>query len=307
MSLYLKHRPKDFDEMIGNEETIKSLESLLQKENRPHTYLFTGASGCGKTTAARICAKRLGAGELSLMELNSSNNRGVETARDIIAQMKHKPISGESWNFIIDECHMMTSIAQNALLKPLEDTNSFTYFFLCTTDPQKLIKPLKNRCTVFNFPPLESKYIAKLLRRINKEEKAGVENNIINKITENSNGSPRKAIVLFEKIIEMDPQEAADLISGGMTEEGEKQVIDLCRALLKGGWTQVSGILRNLNVKDPEKIRRAVMGYMNAVLLKNPDDRAAVMLEYFSEPFYDSGMPGVTLACYQGMFSGMFS
>ena len=144
MSLYLKYRPKDFDEMVGNDETIESLKKLIQKEDRPHTYLFTGQSGCGKTSAARICANKLGAKGHSIIEINSSNNRGIDTARDIIDQMQYKPLEGNIWVFIIDEIHQTTSVAQNALLKPLEDTTDSAYFFLCTTDPQKLIKPLKN-------------------------------------------------------------------------------------------------------------------------------------------------------------------
>ena len=303
MSLYLKYRPKDFDEMVGNDETIESLKKLIQKEDRPHTYLFTGPSGTGKTSAARICANKLGAKGHSIIEINSSNNRGIDTARDIIDQMQYKPLEGNIWVFIIDEIHQTTSVAQNALLKPLEDTTDSAYFFLCTTDPQKLIKPLKNRCSTFNFSSLKPKYIAKLLRKINREENTDIDKEVIEEIADNCEGSPRKAIVLFEKIIGMEKEKAINLISNGIMESDEKEIIDLCRALLKEGWSNISKLLKGLKGKDPEKIRYAVLGYMNSVLLNKPNDRAALVLEYFSEPFYNVGMPGVTLACYQAIFS----
>ena len=303
MSLYLKYRPKDFDEMVGNDETIESLKKLIQKEDRPHTYLFTGQSGCGKTSAARICANKLGAKGHSIIEINSSNNRGIDTAREIIDQMQYKPLEGNIWVFIIDEIHQTTSVAQNALLKPLEDTTDSAYFFLCTTDPQKLIKPLKNRCSTFNFSSLKPKYIAKLLRKINREENTDIDKEVIEEIADNCEGSPRKAIVLFEKIIGMEKEKAINLISNGIMESDEKEIIDLCRALLKEGWSNISKLLKGLKGKDPEKIRYAVLGYMNSVLLNKPNDRAALVLEYFSEPFYNVGMPGVTLACYQSIYS----
>lgn len=305
MNLYLKYRPKTFDEMIGNRETIESLEKLMLKEDRPHSYLFTGESGTGKTTAARICANMLGVKTTSIVEINSSNNRGIDTARSIIEQMNIYPIDGNNWVFILDEIHQTTSAMQNALLKPLEDYSNIAYFFLCTTDPQKLIKPLKNRCTEFNFSLLDEKYMRKLLKRINREENANVENDIINEIVKYSEGSPRKALVLFEKIIGMEKENAIKIISEGMNEE-EGKVIELCRSLLNGDWNDIKQILKNIEVKDAEKIRYAVLGYMNSVLLNNANHKAGLALEFFSEPFYNSGMPGVTLACYQTIFSGKF-
>jgi len=303
MNLYLKHRPKSFQEMIGNKEIIESLEKMINKKDKPHSYLFTGPSGCGKTTAARICSDLIGAKDLSVMEINSSNNRGIDTARNIIEQMRMNPIDGNIWSFIMDEVHLMTTVAQNAMLKPLEDYSDIAYFFLCTTDPQKLIKPLKNRCTEFNFSSLSYKYICKLLRIMNRKEKIEIDKEIIEEIAEYSGGSPRRALVLFEKIIGMEKKKAIKLISQGI-DENESQVIDLCRALLKDSWGDISDILKNMEITDPEKIRRVVLGYMNSVLLNGLNYKAGLALEYFSEPFYNSGMPGITLACYQVISSG---
>lgn len=302
MSLYQKYRPKEFEEMYGNREEIESLEKKFSGENRPHAYLFQGESGCGKTTAARICADKLGAGPLSIVEINSSDNRGIDTARQIINQIKTYPNEGDCWVFIIDEVHMATKEWQNAMLKPLEDTPDHVYFFLCTTDPQKLIKTLKTRCSIFNFPALNSKLIYKLLFRVNKKEKIGLDKEVLEEISDNSYGSPRRALTFLEKVKDLGSEKALKLVSSGLDEEENKQTIELCRALLKSSsWGEISDIIKGLT-EEPERIRRAILGYMGAVLLKKKNDKAAVIMEYFSDPFYNTGKPGLVLACYQSLY-----
>ena len=301
MNLYQKYRPNDFSEMYGNEGTIESIKSTIEKKDRPHVFLFTGASGCGKTTAARICAKKLNAINSAVVEVNSSNNRGIDTARQIIEQMKGLPFEGDSTVFILDELHQTSKDFQNALLKSLEDTPNHVYFFMCTTDPQKLITAFKNRCTIFNFKPLEEKEIYRLLVKINREEEAGVDKEVIELISENCEGSPRKAIVIFEKLIGVEKEKAKKLVrEEGIGEESSVEAIELCRALIgKSDWGDIAGIIKTVK-EEPEKIRRMVLGYMNSVLLGGKMNRkAALALEFFSEPFYDSGIPGVTLACFQ--------
>ena len=144
LELYRKYRPTTLDQMVGNEATIKSLKKEL--ENGSHTFLFTGNAGCGKTTLARIIAKEVGAGELSIREINSADNRGIDTAREVMEQMRFNPSDGDALVWILDEVHMISSAGPNAFLKALEDTPSHCYFFLCTTNPEKLISPLKTRC-----------------------------------------------------------------------------------------------------------------------------------------------------------------
>jgi DNA polymerase III gamma/tau subunit len=301
MNLYQKYRPDCFDAMYGNEEVIASIKGVIAKKEKPHVFLFTGGSGCGKTTAARICAKELGASSLAVMEINSSNNRGIDTARQITEQMKSYPIEGDCSVFIVDELHQTTKDWQNAMLKPLEDTPNHVYFFMCTTDPQKLITAFKNRCTIFNFKPLEEKEIYRLLVKINREEEAGVDKEVIELISENCEGSPRKAIVIFEKLIGVEKEKAKKLVrEEGIGEESSVEAIELCRALIgKSDWNDIASIIKTVK-EEPEKIRRMILGYMNSVLLGGKMNRkAALALEFFSEPFYDSGIPGVTLACFQ--------
>ena len=129
MELYRKYRPNALDEMVGNEATIKSLKKEL--ENGSHTFLMTGPAGCGKTTLARIMAKEVGAGPLSIHEINSAENRGIDTAREVMEQMRFNPSDGNAIVWIFDECHQWLAPVQNAFLKALEDTPAHCYFFLC--------------------------------------------------------------------------------------------------------------------------------------------------------------------------------
>ena len=303
--LYQKHRPSSFDEMLGNESEIESLKQAFSKDNPPHVFLFSGETGCGKTTAARICSKLVGAGELSITEINSSNNRGIETARQIIDQCQLMPLDGTAMAFIIDEVHKTTGDWQNAMLKILEDTPSTVYFFLCTTDPQKLIPTLRKRCQTFNFNPIDPETLTRLVKRVAKKEGMSISAEIAEAIGNKSEGSARVSLQLLEKIMTMEDEEALKIINSAVSEDSA-EVIDLCRALLAGKpWGEISGILKGLKetAPDAEKIRYAVMGYMSAVLLSKQNDKAAVTLEMFSEPFYNSGFPGVVLACHQVIFS----
>ena len=305
MSLYQDHRPNRFEDIVGNEAEVKSLQKILEKENRPHVFLFSGPSGCGKTTAARICAKVLEASDLAIHEVNSSNNRGIDTARQIIDQMRYYPNEGKSVVFILDEAHNFSRDMANAMLKSLEDTPKHCYFFLCTTNPEKLLTALKNRCTEIKFKPLSTQELAFLIKRTLREEGETLDKEMVLDVAEASEGSPRKALVLLEKVLSSDSDEnRREIIKGGASED-DKETIDFCRILLQGrSWSEIAQTIKGLNVDDPEKIRYAVLGYMNAVLLSGKQNpKAAQVLEFFSENFYDSGKYGITLAAYQSFFT----
>jgi len=310
MGLYHKYRPQEFDDMLGNKEVLQSLKDKLVDENRPHVYLFQGPSGCGKTTAARIFARRLGVDELALMEVNSANNRGIETARQIIEQMRSFPFQGKYWMWIIDEVHQTSKDFQNAMLKPLEDTPSHVYFFLCTTNPEKLIKPFRGRCTEVTFAALEAKYISLLLRRVAKAEEIPLSEALAEEIVDVSEGSPRVALVALEKVSKLPEDEALRLLrhAGSNLEVEDGRVLELCRAMMRkdGTWGNVNEALKSVydDESDWEKIRYQVLGYANSILMKGRGEemkRAALMVEFFGEPFYDVGKAGVTLACYRVM------
>jgi len=196
--LHIKYRPQTFDELIGNETTIESLKSILQREKGEiRSFLFTGPSGCGKTTIARIMANELKCSDRDLQEYNSSNTRGIDTIREIANNCRYSPLNGKVKIYLLDEIHKATNDAQNALLKLLEDTPNHVRFILCTTDPEKLLKTIKTRCSTFVVSSLQRAKIMKLLKWVCEEEKCDISQKVIQKIAECADGSPRQSLVLL--------------------------------------------------------------------------------------------------------------
>ena len=301
MSLYLKHRPNSLEEVSGNSSLIKSLKSLLDsKKDIPHSFLFTGPSGCGKTTLGRILAKELGCDPLDFKEVDSADFRGIDSVREIRKQMRMSPLNGDCRIYLLDECHKMTNDAQNALLKALEDTPKHVYFILCTTDPQKLLKTIKTRCTPYEVKPLNEKVIGKLLRNVARQEGVDLPKEVRVQIAHDSLGSPRQALVLLGKILHLPEDEM--LKAAEKSAEEESEVIELCRMLMNKDqtWQRISKIIKGID-QEPESVRRAVLGYFSAVLLGNSkhNRRAAGIIECFLDPFYDSGKAGLVLSCWQ--------
>lgn len=304
-SLYLKYRPESLDEVIGNEETIQILKNQLSEnatQPLPRSILFHGPTGCGKTTLGRIIAKELGARGSDLREIDSADFRGIDTIRDIRKQITYKPLEGSCRVWILDECHKMTGDAQTALLKTLEDTPSHVYFILCTTDPQKLLPTIRGRCAQYQVRPLTNKEMRKLLRRVVKEEGESLSKEIYEQIIQDSLGHPRNALQILSQVLSVDEDKRLKVAQ--RTAETQSKTIELCRALINmESWKKIAGILNGLKEEEPEQIRRAVLGYCQAVLLgNNPNPNAAAVMEEFIEPFYDSGFPGLVFACYSVIF-----
>jgi len=302
MGLYHKYRPQAVEEMLGNEAQLKALEKgfAKPKSDWSHAYLVSGPSGCGKTTIARMIAKvYLGGNDLNIREVNTADNRGIDTARDIIERMRFLPAMGGSVIYIIDECHMTTKEWQNAMLKPLEDCPDHVFFFLCTTDPQKMLPAIHTRCTQIKVETQPARQLYRLAKQVAKAEGVTVPEEVLEEISQQAGGSPRATLVLLEKIIGMtDMKEMLDACS--VPTELSDSTIDLCRNLLSGSWNKCAVVLKGLKDQDSEKIRRAVTGYMSSVVLGGGDSsgRAAQVLEAFSYDTYSNGFPGVVLMAY---------
>jgi len=283
--------------MIGNTATVKSLESMLQREDASHAYLFTGPSGCGKTTLARLAASALKCTEQNLTELDSAEFGGVDMVRGLRQRSRLAGLGGGVRCYIMDECHMLSSQAQEALLKALEDPPEHVYYFLATTEPQKLRKTLKNRCTTFEVQALNDSDMGRLLKWVCTEEKKVLTPDVYNAIINVSEGSPRAALVALDKVIDLDADEVETALAQIKTVEAA--TIELCRALLKNEkWAKVSRILKGLKDEEPERVRRAVLGYMSAVMLGSNNGRPSIIISEFLDNFYDSGRAGLTLACW---------
>ncbi len=297
MTLYRKYRPQNFDEMYGNEDLLDSLKEMLQKEDRPHSYLFHGNTGCGKTTLARIIARELGAKGNDFREVDSADFRGIDTVREMRKQSQYKALEGSCRVWLLDEVHKLSNDAMNALLKALEDTPKHVYYILCTTDPQKLLATIKGRCSQFQVTPLSDKMMFKLLRGVVKGEEEKLTKQIYEQIIQDSQGQSRDALQILEQVLCTSSDRRLEVAK--RTAELQSQSIELCRALINPtGWKKIAGILKGLKDQDPERIRRGVLGYCQTILLRGENHQAGKVMEEMISPFYNSGFPGLVLASY---------
>jgi len=305
LTFYTKYRPESFGDMVGNEAQIKALQNSLKKKNHSHTFLFSGPKGCGKTSSARILATMLDATSWDVQEINCANLRTIDDARAIESSIRTMP-NGKNRVIILDEAHQLTGAAQSVLLKPLEEPPEFCYFVLCTTDPNKLLKTIKSRCTEIKFTSLPIDNIKEIINRVCKLEKIKLSNDIIESIAEKCEGSPRNALVMLEQISNADDEKDIEKILNSKGSEDDIEIIELARALLaKKPWNEINKILSKLKengkLDDAETVRYIVLGYMSAVLLKSNNKQAAITMEAFIEPTYNSGKFGIILDCFNAI------
>lgn len=309
MSLYKEYRPQHLDDVMGNTAVVQGLREHFSQDARrvSHVHLFSGPSGCGKTTLARIVATDiLGADELSIHEINFAEMRGIDTAREVIERMKGLPLSGNATVFILDEAHGMTADAKRAFLKPLEDYPPHVYFFICTTNLDQLLKgdegkAIGTRCTKWKVEPLTARALSALVSDVAAKENYEVPPELLEAIVDSADGSPRDALVGLEAVmpIKNDLPAQLKLLEGGVSMNPDTK--ELCRLLVGGsGWTAVAPQLSVLKGKvEPETLRRGILGYCQAVLLKKDNPHIEKVMEEFSVNTYDTGFPGITIAAWR--------
>lgn len=298
MSLYHTHRPKTLEQIRGNKETVSALQGfLLTPEKMPHVYLFYGPTGCGKTTFGRIIGNTLEVAKEDIIEMDSAQFNGIDTIREMRKNSAYKPLRSKYRIYILDEVHMFTTAAQEGMLKILEDTPRHVIFILCTTNPEKLKSTIRGRCQQFQVKPLSDDEMQKLLKQTIRKEKDSIEAEVLSQIIQDAQGHSRQALQILEQVLNTEPEKRLE--AAKQAEIETSQSIELCRALLgKSNWKQVSIILTGLKGQDPEGIRRHVLGYAQAVLLKSDNEKAGLVLEEFLEPTYNSGYPQLVFACY---------
>lgn len=303
MPLHIDYRPDSFENMFGNKATLASLKAIYGRESDwPHAILLQGPKGTGKTTIARIIKGLLDCHGTDFTEINSSNDRGIAVARKISDESKYKPLYGKTRVYLLDEVHQTTKDFQNALLKPLEDCQHHVYYILCTTDPSNLIAALRSRCHTFETQNLNRSEGIGLLKYVLKKENVDwVPDNIIKKICDVSEGCPRDSLKILDQIIDIQSDEEMEAAIQSFNYE-QSQVNELWSALLKGqNWTKVRNILKNMDLTDHERLRRAMLGCMATVIMKEENNTAALIFDCFKDPFYNTGKAGFVNACYRAV------
>ena len=227
--LYRKYRPQKLEEVVGQEHIKKALKNAIELNKISHAYLFTGPRGTGKTSTARIFAKSLNCKEgptinpcgvcenciditnstpMDVIEIDAASNRKVEDAQNILEKVMYAPVNSRYKIYIIDEVHMLSTTAFNALLKTLEEPPKNVIFILATTEVHKVLDTIKSRCQRFDFKRITTDDIVKHLRYISDKEKINITDDALFTIAKNSAGGMRDSIALLDQLSVLDGEEA---------------------------------------------------------------------------------------------------
>lgn len=199
--LYRKYRPKIFKEVLGQDHIIKALSGAINLGNISHAYLFSGTRGTGKTSIARILANEIGCTSNDLYEIDAASNRGIDDIRELKDSVNVLPFESPYKVYIIDEVHMLTKEAFNALLKTLEEPPHYAVFVLATTEPEKLPSTIISRCQTFNFKKPTQKVLRELILGVAKKEGFSLETSSADLIAVLGDGSFRDAYGILQKVI----------------------------------------------------------------------------------------------------------
>ncbi len=268
--LALKYRPQTFDDLIGQEVVAETITNSIKADKIPNAYLFTGIRGIGKTTIARIVAKTLNcsngienkckvkcdncdsiasSNHIDVLEMDAASKTGVDDVRDLIEFSRYGPTSAKYKIFIIDEVHMLSKQAFNALLKTLEEPPEYLKFIFATTEIKKIPITVVSRCQRFDLSRIKSSELFKFIKKIKDKENGKVTDDALKLIVKISEGSVRDALSLLDRaLLSLDENTELDLNAAqkifGYFDKS--QLIDLFELILKGEETKVINIYRKI-------------------------------------------------------------
>ncbi len=264
MSLYREYRPKTFDDVAGQEAIVSTLQQAIKQDKLAHAYLLAGTRGTGKTTTARILAKAIlthgmedetlkrqvveaveDGSLVDLTEIDAASNRGIDDIRSLLEKIQFTPVVAKAKVFIIDEVHMLTREAFNALLKTLEEPPAYAYFILATTEIHKIPATIQSRCQRFLFRQISIEDIVGRLRYIATQEKIEIDDEALTAIARHVGGSMRDAVSLLDQLRSL-PNITIDDIRQRIGESGHAHVAQMMDALANADRTEILRIVREL-------------------------------------------------------------
>lgn len=222
ISLYRKWRSQDFDELVGQKHIVQTLKNAISQNRISHAYLFCGPRGTGKTSIARIFAKALNCANgttgspcgkcgnctkirdghsVDVIEIDAASNRGIDEIRDLREKVRYAPVEGKYKVYIIDEVHMLTSEAFNALLKTLEEPPSHVIFVLATTEAAKVPVTIESRCQRLDFSRISMEEVKDHLAKISKSEGFSIEDKALDLVARSGEGSMRDSVSLLDQLV----------------------------------------------------------------------------------------------------------
>ena len=263
--LYRKYRPTDFDNVVGQDYTVSMLKNALMSGKTSHAYIFTGPRGTGKTSTAKIFAKALNCENPvngnpcnkctscllfdespDIIEIDAASNNGVGEVRELIDNVKLVPTSMKYKVYIIDEVHMLTESAFNALLLTLEEPPSHVVFIFATTDIQDVPITILSRCQRFDFKPIDKNALINRLKYVCKEEKIKADDDALEEIALISAGGLRDALGMLDQLAVLGNKITLDLVSSNFGSVSVKKIDDLINSMSLGNINEFSNIIESI-------------------------------------------------------------
>lgn len=286
-TLHTKYRPTTLDEVVGQDHIMEGLKGVLAA-GKQQAFLFEGPSGTGKTTLARIAAKELNCAEV--IEVDAASHTGVDAMRDVASRANFVSFDGGGKAIIVDECHRLSRQAWESLLKDIEEPPAGVYWFFCTTEGTKILKPIRTRCITYALKEVPWRKLLGLLDKVAKDEGIQTTEDILDVCAEEAGGSPRQALVNLSAVAHC--KTTAEAQAALNRAPGSKQAIDLARMLGKE-WTiaDAAAMLREMKDESPEGVRMTVFHYYLTASLSG-NLQSLIILDEFEKPAYDPNKMG---------------